>query len=74
MNPRPVDKPPPNPLGREEVRAALQRACAIVHGRGKGMSLLQLVSLILEHGLPDEATRAQMLAAKLADTGNTTTG
>jgi hypothetical protein len=37
------------------------------------MSLLQLVALVLERGLPDEGARAKMLAAKLADTGNTTT-
>lgn len=61
------------PLKASEVRPALQKACAIVHGCGKGMSLLQLVALILERGLPDEDARAQMLAAKLADTGNTTT-
>lgn len=61
------------PLKASEVRPALQKACAIVHGVGKGMSLLQLVALVLERGLPDEDARALMLAAKLADTGNTTT-
>jgi hypothetical protein len=63
----------PETLKASEVRPALQKACAIVHGRGKGMSLLQLVALVLERGLPDEDARAKMLAAKLADTGNTTT-
>lgn len=61
-------------LKAEDIRPALQKACAIVHGCGKGMSLLQLVALILERGLPDEDARAAMLAAKLADTGNTTEG
>lgn len=60
-------------LKASEVRPALQKACAIVHGKGKGMSLLQLVALVLERGLPDEDARAKLLAVKLADTGNTTT-
>jgi hypothetical protein len=64
----------PETLKASEVRPALQKACAIVHGCGKGMSLLQLVALVLERGLPDEDARAKMLAAKLAGTGNTTTG
>lgn len=59
--------------GRVEARAALQKACAIVYGQGKGMTLVELVALILERGLPSEDERARMLAAKLADTGNTTT-
>lgn len=60
-------------LKASEVRPALQKACAIAHGCGKGMSLLQLVALVLERGLPDEDARGKLLAAKLADTGNTTT-
>ena len=54
-------------LKASELRPALQKACAIVHGYGKGLSLLELVALILERGLPDADERERMLRAKLAD-------
>lgn len=58
---------PEHGLTRDEIRDALRLACATVHGQGAGMSLLQLSSLILEHGLPPRAERERLLAAKLAE-------
>ncbi len=54
-------------LSKYEVRAALQRACAIAHGRGAHMPLLQLCVLVMRDGLPPEAEREKMLARKLAE-------
>ena len=53
-------------FGKTEARVELQKACAIAHDKGAGMSLLQLVTLILEDGLPSRSEREKILAAKLA--------
>jgi hypothetical protein len=56
---------------RREIRTLFGKACAIVHGRGSGMSVNELMELVYEEGLPPRAEREQILEAKLA--GDNTT-
>lgn len=60
---------PDHGLNKDTVRADLQRACAIVHGRGAKLSLLELCVLVMKDGLLNEQEREQRLAQKLADGG-----
>jgi hypothetical protein len=55
-------------LTKREALPLAQRACAIAHGRGAGMSLLALWELVLDEGLPSRAEREQMLEERLGDT------
>lgn len=61
---------PPSVNGRE-IRARLQKACAIAHGRGAGMSANEMLELVLEHGLPPREERERILREKLVDDGGT---
>lgn len=54
-------------MTKKEILPLAQRACAIVHGRGAGMSLLALWELVLEDGLPPRLERERMLAERLAE-------
>jgi hypothetical protein len=58
---------PDHGLSKDTVRADLARACAIVHGRGAKLSLLELCVLVMKDGLLNEEERAQLLAQKLAE-------
>lgn len=58
-------------LTKKEALPLAQRACGIAHGRGAGMSLLELWELVLEEGLPSRMERERLLAEKLG--GNATT-
>lgn len=62
------------PKGRE-IRGAFQKACAIAHGRGAGLSANELMQLVYEEGLPSREERERILREKLADEqgDNTTT-
>jgi hypothetical protein len=60
---------PDHGLSKDTVRTDLARACAIVHGRGAKLSLLELCVLVMRDGLLNEEERAQLLAQKLADDG-----
>lgn len=55
-----------------EIRARFQKACAIVHGRGVGMSANEMMELVLADGLPPKEERERILREKLADDGGTT--
>lgn len=55
----------PSLQGRE-IRGRFQKACAIAHGRGAGMSANELMSLVLELGLPNHEERKRILAERLA--------
>lgn len=63
---------PSHGLTKDEIRNGLRQACAIAHGRGTGMSLLELGALILERGLPTPEERERIRAEKLAAGDNTT--
>lgn len=58
---------PEHGLTKDEVRNGLRQACAIAHGRGSKMSLLELGALILNEGLPRPEERERIRAAKLAE-------
>lgn len=60
-------RPGERKLSKDDVRNEMRQACAIAHGCGSGMSLLELGVLVLEHGLPPREERERMLAAKLAE-------
>lgn len=64
------DESPPSVQGRE-IRALAQKACAIAHGRGVGMSSNELWLIVLKDGLPNEEERERILREKLADDGGT---
>ena len=55
-------------LTKKEALPLVQRACAIAHGRGSGMSLLELWDVVLEEGLPPRVERERILAERLGDT------
>jgi hypothetical protein len=52
-------------LSKDTVRADMARACAIVHGRGAKLSLLELCVLVMKDGLLNEKEREELLARKL---------
>lgn len=62
---------PPSIQGRE-IRARFQKACAIAHGCGKGLSANALMELVLEQGLPPSAERERILREKFASDEGTT--
>lgn len=54
-------------MSGRSIRADFQKACAIAHGRGSGMSANELMQLVYEEGLPSREERERLLAAKLAE-------
>jgi hypothetical protein len=66
---------PDHGLSKDTVRADMARACAIVHGRGAKLSLLELCVLVMKDGLLNEREREELLERKLADVeGDNTMG
>jgi hypothetical protein len=53
--------------GSDGLRQELRKACAIAGHTAGGLSLNQLVALVLAHGLPSPEERERLLAAKLAE-------
>jgi hypothetical protein len=64
------DESAPSARGRE-LQRQLKQACAIAHGRGYGLSKLDLIELVLEEGLPTRAERERMRREKLASDDET---
>jgi hypothetical protein len=52
-------------LDGREIRSQAQKACAIAHGRGAGLSSNELWLIVLKDGLPNEDERERILAEKL---------
>lgn len=50
-----------------ELRDKMRQACAIAGHKVIGMSLNQMVELVLEHGLPSRKEREATLAASLEE-------
>lgn len=49
-------------MKKDDIRKEAQLAAAIVYGRGSGMSLLELMVLMLEEGLPSRVEREKIRA------------
>lgn len=66
---------PTHGLNKDSVRADMQLACAIAHGVGTKLSLLELCALVLRDGLPNAGEREAIVAARHAedDEGDNTT-
>lgn len=51
--------------GIDGLRDQMRKACAIAGHTAGGLSLNQLVAMVLEHGLPSREERERVLAERL---------
>jgi hypothetical protein len=63
----------PSKKGSKGLRSELCRACAIAGHLADGLSLNELVALVIAHGLPSPEEREALLSAKLEATEDDTT-
>lgn len=66
--------PYPSRKGADGLRQELRKACAIAGHTAGGLSLNELVALVIAHGLPSPEEREALLAAKLEEEDATPEG